>query len=69
MSDLLYLYMIKLVGVGCITLGFLNVVASNYVVKKFGYIFSIFLMFIVVIVGLLFLYDVFSDVLLIANSK
>ena len=69
MGSLIYFYIIKLVGAGCITLGFLNAAASNYIVEKFGYIFSIFLMFIVVIVGLLFMYDVFSDVLLIANSK
>ena len=69
MSNLLYLYMIKLIGGTCITYGLIKAVASELIVEKFGFTFSIFLMLIVFVVGLLFMYDVFNEVRLIANSK
>ena len=69
MSNILYLYMFKLIGGTCITFGLLKAVTCDLIVEKFGFTFSIFLMLIVFVVGLLFMYDVFNEVRLIANSK
>lgn len=69
MSNILYFYMIKLIGVTCITFGLIKAVASDFILEKFGFTFSIFLMLVVFIMGLLFMYDVVIEVRLIANSK
>lgn len=61
--------MIKLIGVTCITFGLIKAVASDFILEKFGFTFSIFLMLVVFIMGLLFMYDVVIEVRLIANSK
>ena len=61
--------MIKLIGGTCITFGLIKAVASDFILEKFGFTFSIFLMLVVFIMGLLFMYDVVIEVRLIANSK
>lgn len=61
--------MIKLIGGTCITFGLIKAVASNFIVEKFGFIFSIFLMLIVTTAGILFMFDVLNEVKFIANTQ
>ena len=69
MGNFLYFYIIKLIGGTCITYGLFKAVASDFIFEKFGFTFSIFLMLLVFVAGLLFMYDVIIEVRLIAKSK
>jgi hypothetical protein len=62
MSPLFYIYAIKLFGIVCIAYAFLKTFASRFFEKKFGFVFSIFLMVITTVIACIFMLEVVYEV-------
>jgi len=62
MSSLFYIYAIKLFGIVCIAYAFLKTFASLFFEKKFGFVFSVFLMIIVGVIACIGMLEVTYEV-------